>query len=773
MRKITSILLALVFVFALGAPIYAADDPTVGVASATIAAGETANIEVYIENNPGVAGMTLKLAYDKNVLSIGDITKGAVFSSVVKGTVSVGNQLVIDDDHNVTANGTIATLPITVAADAAPGDYEITLTVKTAVNADLQDVVLKTVSAVITVPAPAAPTVGIESATIEAGQTATVAVYIDANPGIAGMTLKLAYDKNVISVGDVTKGTVFSSVVKGNVSVGNQLVIDDDHDVTADGIIAYIPITIAADAAAGDYEITLTVKTAVNSALTDVVLDTVSAVITVTVPTPTVGIENASIVAGQTGSVNVYIENNPGIAGMTLKLAYDKDVISVGDVTKGTVFSSVVKGTVSVGNQLVIDDDHDVTADGIIATLPITVAPGTAAGDYEITLSVKTAVNAALTDVVLDTVSAVITVTEAVIPEITFTAANVTVDAANIESFRDGEGFVVPVAITASDIPAANGVAAFTIKVDGDAEIKAIEPGAAIVDAERFTVGPNNDIVWVDVNDITAADAEIAIVNIYVDHVVAADSVFNVTLASSGDPDDYLLIDLTNYTPVFVNGSVTFEVGADHIAADAVIENAVDPSCTVDGSHDEVVYCSICGAELSRTPVVDTAPGHTPATEAVIENVVEPSCTVDGSHDEVIYCTVCHEEVSRTPVVDTAPGHDLQHFDRVEAQVGVDGNIEYWYCSVCDKYFSDEGVTEIDAADTVIPALTQIPGDVDGDGNINAIDVRIIMKVLAGWTADEDPEVATYDPLIADFNGDGKVNNRDILAMLKWIVANA
>ncbi len=52
-----------------------------------------------------------------------------------------------------------------------------------------------------------------------------------------------------------------------------------------------------------------------------------------------------------------------------------------------------------------------------------------------------------------------------------------------------------------------------------------------------------------------------------------------------------------------------------------------------------------------------------------------------------------------------AAGHTLTKTDAVEVTDYTDGNIDYWYCSVCEKYFSDEnGENEIALADTVIPA---------------------------------------------------------------------
>ena len=93
-----------------------------------------------------------------------------------------------------------------------------------------------------------------------------------------------------------------------------------------------------------------------------------------------------------------------------------------------------------------------------------------------------------------------------------------------------------------------------------------------------------------------------------------------------------------------------------HADGGAVTENVKAATCVKDGSHDEVVYCAVCGVEMSRDTVTDKAPGHK-AKAAVRENEIPAACVKDGSHDEVVYCSVCEEEMSRDTVTDKAPGH--------------------------------------------------------------------------------------------------------------------
>ena len=136
-------------------------------------------------------------------------------------------------------------------------------------------------------------------------------------------------------------------------------------------------------------------------------------------------------------------------------------------------------------------------------------------------------------------------------------------------------------------------------------------------------------------------------------------------------------------------------IAAGHTPGEVVIENATEGTCTEGGTYDEVVYCTVCGEELSRTTVTVTAGGHT-AGEVVIENVVEATCTTDGSYDEVVYCSVCDAELSRTTVTVTAGGHTAGEAvieNVVEATCTEDGSYDVVvYCTVCDEELSRETV---------------------------------------------------------------------------------
>ena len=96
-------------------------------------------------------------------------------------------------------------------------------------------------------------------------------------------------------------------------------------------------------------------------------------------------------------------------------------------------------------------------------------------------------------------------------------------------------------------------------------------------------------------------------------------------------------------------------------------------------------------------------------------------CTVDGCNGletkdcsggkatcaEKAVCEVCGKSYGE---LDPNNHTDLKHFPAKAATEDSEGNIEYWYCSGCGKYYSDkDGTKEIAKADTVTAKLPKSP----------------------------------------------------------------
>ena len=140
-------------------------------------------------------------------------------------------------------------------------------------------------------------------------------------------------------------------------------------------------------------------------------------------------------------------------------------------------------------------------------------------------------------------------------------------------------------------------------------------------------------------------------------------------------------------------------------------------TCTEDGNN-EYYTCSACGkifkdADGKTVTTVEAekiaATGHT-MTKIEAKSA---TCTEDGNI-EYYTCSACGKafkdaDGKTVTTVEAekiaATGHTMTKTDAKAATCTEDGNIAYWYCSVCNKYFSDEnGTTEITLDDTVIKA---------------------------------------------------------------------
>lgn len=91
-----------------------------------------------------------------------------------------------------------------------------------------------------------------------------------------------------------------------------------------------------------------------------------------------------------------------------------------------------------------------------------------------------------------------------------------------------------------------------------------------------------------------------------------------------------------------------------------------------------------------------------------VKNAKAATCTEKGYTGDT-YCKGCGVKLSDGKEIPVT-GHDLKHVPASAATSRVNGNIEYWHCEGCGKYYADaEAKTEITQASTVIPATGRRP----------------------------------------------------------------
>ena len=143
--------------------------------------------------------------------------------------------------------------------------------------------------------------------------------------------------------------------------------------------------------------------------------------------------------------------------------------------------------------------------------------------------------------------------------------------------------------------------------------------------------------------------------------------------------------------------------------------NTAEMTVTVHGGHTFGEWTSNDDGTHSRECTVDGCKG----VETMACSGGNATCT------EKAVCEYCGKAYGKT---DSNNHTDLKHIDAKAATEDAEGNIEYWYCGGCDKYYSDkDGINEIKKADTV---TAKLPGNPKSPRTGNASDLALWISLL-------------------------------------------
>ena len=170
----------------------------------------------------------------------------------------------------------------------------------------------------------------------------------------------------------------------------------------------------------------------------------------------------------------------------------------------------------------------------------------------------------------------------------------------------------------------------------------------------------------------------------------------------------------------------------DYICSDGIVLDGTSPvitgiedgktyceaqTVTVDEKYIDTVTVNGTAVTLDESGSFTLAPADGEQKITVTDkagNTAEMTVTVNDGHTggtatctEKAVCEVCGKAYGEP---DPKKHTDLKHNEAKAATEDSEGNIEYWYCSGCGKYYSDkDGTKEIAKADTVTAKLPKSP----------------------------------------------------------------
>ena len=206
----------------------------------------------------------------------------------------------------------------------------------------------------------------------------------------------------------------------------------------------------------------------------------------------------------------------------------------------------------------------------------------------------------------------------------------------------------------------------------------------------------------------------------YIVYAMLVDESLNITYLRS----DRLTLD--NVQPVI--GGI--EDGKSYCEAQTVtIDEKYVGTVTVNGTEvrlDETGSFVLSPADGGQRIVVTDKAGNT----------AEMTVTVNDGHTggkatcaEKAVCEACGKAYGEP---DPKNHTDLKHIPAKAATEDAEGNIEYWHCGGCNKYYSDkDGTKEIKKADTVTAKLPKTPPT----GDTSSLSLWLVLVLASGGAA--------------------------------------
>ena len=160
---------------------------------------------------------------------------------------------------------------------------------------------------------------------------------------------------------------------------------------------------------------------------------------------------------------------------------------------------------------------------------------------------------------------------------------------------------------------------------------------------------------------------------------------------------------------------------------------------TINEKYIETVTVNGTAVELDETGSFTLSPADGEQKIVVTDkagNIAEMTVTVNDGHTggtatcaEKAVCEVCGKAYGEP---DPKNHTDLKHIPAKAATEDAEGNIEYWHCEGCNKYYSDkDGTKEIKKADTVTAKLPKTPPT----GDTSSLSLWIALLLASGGAA--------------------------------------
>ena len=305
------------------------NSPAIKVSSSEVIPGETFEVDVSLENNPGISAGQLIPVYDNTALELIDVKLNKIdFYGIIRLTPS--NKVVFAFSENKISNGVLFTLVFRVLDTAKAGTSEVTLSYDEGdiINTNEDNIKFRIKPGTVEV---IEPVLMVSSPEAMPGETVKVDVSLRDNPGILTTTLNLIYDDTELEFLDVNCNNDLGVTLSNKNTV--MWFSKNSKNYSEDGVLFTLVFRVLDTAKAGRSEITLSYEAGgiINQKEEDINFIVESGAVNIIAVEPTLNMFSymADAEAGDTVECMVNLKNNPGIAAVQLTPMYDDTVFEL------------------------------------------------------------------------------------------------------------------------------------------------------------------------------------------------------------------------------------------------------------------------------------------------------------------------------------------------------------------------------------------------------------------------------------------------------------
>lgn len=282
MKKIVSVLLSVILIISISCITGNAQEvvPSFEVVGGSAKVGETVDVNIKINNNPGITSLQVKVEYSNKDLELVEFDDKQLFGNPVTHSDMSKNPMIISwfdsNSTNKTNNGILATLRFRIKDNAESSNITLSYDSEDVFNIDFQDVEFQVTNGSVDIVTDS-PTLSVSSESGNVNDTVEAKVLIENNPSITALRISVAYSSDDLELLEINNGGAFGEAISHSQTLTSPITISwysqRSEDCNNNGVLAILKFRIKENAQSSQISLSYDEDDIFNSSFDNVYFD--------------------------------------------------------------------------------------------------------------------------------------------------------------------------------------------------------------------------------------------------------------------------------------------------------------------------------------------------------------------------------------------------------------------------------------------------------------------------------------------------------------------